>query len=934
MTEMEKKLVLFQALVVLYIPSSSSLGERRMCKNRQDPLKVHHSYAWNKSQVSALDYQQSYCKMRCRGNEKVMQYTPTCWDLECIPCHCERPACEYYGICCPDISVPFECQSVPHFDAPLQRKQRLPDTSEPPAVARRRSAPVLDCDTHPHMTGNNYLFIRSCKADYDVNQTVIDLCEMDRQPHEQTIETFIKAVDLERQIVYRNKFCAQCNHVTNFTSLPTMIRTDNFTTYYKAKSRDEMLQQVLLNTVEIDVVFPDNFTLLDCLILSVPKDNCRHLPTYSLADEDIFRACETNQQGNELVVYYREENTLQYPRTFTECGCQTEVFAYKPLPFSLLLDLSSRSRMPKTVHKSGSLMQASQCSFNEWSSLNGECFPLFCGPGKEFLKGKCTASISEIKGLSYRLRLWLQPLLSDKQQMYSLVQSDRFTKKTLNSLFNKIQEMIEDLSSEFRLDVEGIRDISSPMFLKFPTIFWMECLLFALKNISRNDFEMEILNRFMTGNISVQNFANVNLLVTPFQMLQIVHVKSQTVQNTINQSKPAYLHARYKSVNFFETIEYDYININHALVCRYVRFEPGQYQIDVRNNIIPLPPSVAITIDLNSSKILITDNADLNMVDIGQDGELNVCEDLLNSKLKMFKADVLEGTNRELAGTSLAEYIVSIACSSASILCLVLTLMTYILFSELRTEAGLNNMFLSSSLLLAQVSLMITSHIFRSSTMCTVLGVVTHFMWLWMFSWSFLCSYHMFQVFTSSTRRTSSLQDLFMAWKKILFSLTCPSAIILTTVVGSFLASGGKEIGYGRFSCYLNSTLLVGLTVAGPLSLVTIINVVFFTKVVHKIHSVRKLQSITKRKEQNTEWHIYVKLSSVTGAFWTVAIVAAALNNNILQLISIVLNGLQGVAILVSFICNKRVLLLYKQMTSSNRETTTEELRVEPITSR
>ncbi|KAI8794841.1 adhesion G protein-coupled receptor E4P, partial [Biomphalaria glabrata] len=97
---------------------------------------------------------------------------------------------------------------------------------------------------------------------------------------------------------------------------------------------------------------------------------------------------------------------------------------------------------------------------------------------------------------------------------------------------------------------------------------------------------------------------------------------------------------------------------------------------------------------------------------------------------------------------------------------------------------------------------------FRSSTMCTVLGVVTHFLWLWMFSWSFLCSYHMFQVFTSSTRRTSSLQDLFMAWKKILFSLTCPSAIILTTVVCSYLASAGKEIGYGRFSCFLNSTLL------------------------------------------------------------------------------------------------------------------------------
>ncbi|KAK7005149.1 adhesion G protein-coupled receptor E4P [Biomphalaria glabrata] len=403
-------------------------------------------------------------------------------------------------------------------------------------------------------------------------------------------------------------------------------------------------------------------------------------------------------------------------------------------------------------------------------------------------------------------------------------------------------------------------------------------------------------------------------------------VETSVAKNLINQSQTVYLHAEYKSESFITGLKVDYISVNHVLICRIVRFEPEQYQADVRDDV--LPPDFTVTIDLNGTKILITDNADLNMVDIGQDGELNVCEDLLNSKLKMFKDDVLEG-NRDLAGTSLAEYIVSIACSSASILCLVLTLMTYVLFSELRTEAGLNNMFLSSSLLLAQVCSIITPHIFRSSTMCTVLGVVTHFLWLWMFSWSFLCSYHMFQVFTSSTRKTSSLQDLFMAWKKILFSLTCPSVIILTTVICSYLASAGKEIGYGRFSCFLNSTLLVGLTVAWPLSLVTLTNVIFFTLALHKTHSIRNGMD-----ELNIECHIYVKLSSVTSAFWTVAILSAALDNNILRFISIVLNGLQGVAIFVSFICNKRVFLLYKQMISSNRKTTTEELGVESIQSK
>ncbi|KAI8794846.1 adhesion G protein-coupled receptor E4P [Biomphalaria glabrata] len=491
--------------------------------------------------------------------------------------------------------------------------------------------------------------------------------------------------------------------------------------------------------------------------------------------------------------------------------------------------------------------------------------------------------------------------------------------------------MLEEFSKGFSLAVRGLEDPTSIMFSKFPVIFWMECLLFAHNNISRNDLDFILLNRFLSANISVQNFAKVNLIVKPTQMLQRFDVEHTELQSLINQSRLLYLQTDYQNAIFYADIKYNFISVNHVLMCRFVRFEPEQYQADVRDDVIP--PDFTVTIDLNGTKILITDNADLNMVDIGQDGELNVCEDLLNSKLKMFKEDVLEGTNRDLAGTSLAEYIVSIACSSASILCLVLTLMTYVLFSELRTEAGLNNMFLSSSLLLAQVCLLITSHIFMPSLWCTVLGVVTHFLWLWMFSWSFLCSYHMFQVFSSNSIRTSSQQDRLKFWKKILFSMTCPTVIILTTVVCSYLASAGQEIGYGRFSCYLNSTLLVGLTLVWPLSLVTLTNVVFFIVAVHKIHGVLKLQSIFRKDEQNTEWHIYVKMSSVTGAFWTVAIIAAALDNTILKLISIVLNGLQGVAIFVSFICKKRVLLLYKQMKSFNGETTTEELRVEPIQS-
>ncbi|KAI8794844.1 hypothetical protein BgiMline_006710, partial [Biomphalaria glabrata] len=52
-----------------------------------------------------------------------------------------------------------------------------------------------------------------------------------------------------------------------FTSVPTTIQINNFITYYNAKSRDEMLQQVLQGDIEITPAFPENFTLLGCFFL-------------------------------------------------------------------------------------------------------------------------------------------------------------------------------------------------------------------------------------------------------------------------------------------------------------------------------------------------------------------------------------------------------------------------------------------------------------------------------------------------------------------------------------------------------------------------------------------------------------------------------------------------------------------------------------------
>ncbi|XP_059173702.1 uncharacterized protein LOC131954184 [Physella acuta] len=131
-------------------------------------------------------------------------------------------------------------------------------------------------------------------------------------------------------------------------------------------------------------------------------------------------------------------------------------------------------------------------------------------------------------------------------------------------------------------------------------------------------------------------------------------------------------------------------------------------------------------------------------------------------------------------------------------------------------------------------------------------------------------------------------------------------------MVWSIFESDGRQVGYGQWRCYLDSTLLVELTMIGPLALVTICNVTFFGVTVYKIQEVRGLQvSQLGRRDDVTNLYVYVKLSSMTGAFWLLAILAEASDNSVLRYVSILLNGCQGVLIFVSYICNTRVLRLY-----------------------
>ncbi|KAK7004078.1 adhesion G protein-coupled receptor E3, partial [Biomphalaria glabrata] len=246
------------------------------------------------------------------------------------------------------------------------------------------------------------------------------------------------------------------------------------------------------------------------------------------------------------------------------------------------------------------------------------------------------------------------------------------------------------------------------------------------------------------------------------------------------------------------------IILSSTLTCSFLTFQETNFTIEMN---IDNEVNITVTLDVGGTKLTISNMSDVNSMVVTGNNELNICIDILEKYVKKTRS---RGTNRPIDGVLyVCANVLTYICLSASELCLFITLITYIVFAELRTVPGINNIFLTLSLFMAQLALIAASNFPTPSALCTYTGIVTHFLWLWHFTWSFLCSLHMFRVFTSKVSSLSlrSVNVSNHVIKVMTFSLSVSVSIVALVIISSHLTS--KTIGYGKKSCYLDSAFLI-----------------------------------------------------------------------------------------------------------------------------
>ncbi|KAK0048650.1 adhesion G protein-coupled receptor L2 [Biomphalaria pfeifferi] len=293
-------------------------------------------------------------------------------------------------------------------------------------------------------------------------------------------------------------------------------------------------------------------------------------------------------------------------------------------------------------------------------------------------------------------------------------------------------------------------------------------------NEPRNVLERELMSEIFKPEAIVILSDENNLKLKPFFILLPLQFEDKIDELNSSHFNDTTLHINFNKTEE-DTLEnpyykyYQAARLNQLLICRHVRLDQSYFHLIIDDQ--ALPSNVTVVIYLGVTKIQITDNKDLIMLDIDAYGNLLVCVDLIDRKLKERDPDSEKLIDRKLKELKelkerdpdseklidrklkelkelkerdpdseklidrklkelkerepdseeprdnlceetrcLIENILTWICFIISIVCLLLTLLTYCMFPVLRTKAGVNNMFLSFSLLLAQVSLMFSAY--------------------------------------------------------------------------------------------------------------------------------------------------------------------------------------------------------------------------------
>ncbi|KAL9971179.1 hypothetical protein ACROYT_G023671 [Oculina patagonica] len=246
-----------------------------------------------------------------------------------------------------------------------------------------------------------------------------------------------------------------------------------------------------------------------------------------------------------------------------------------------------------------------------------------------------------------------------------------------------------------------------------------------------------------------------------------------------------------------------------------------------------------------------------------------------------FSGQVKEpGISYKIAKTPPPLHVLSLIGCILSMVSLVLLLMTYILFAELRNLPGKIIINLALSLLLYQ-SVFFSAAKTDDQDTCLAVAVLLHFFALSSFMWMNVMAYDVHRTFTNVSSIPANQQGDFKKrlMKYCAYAWGTPAIVVLICVTVDHVKKGiigyGECSGQGDEECFISQPQAILYSFVLPVTLLMIFNLYALGHtVIHIIKTRKRTQQVTNQQHGRSVAVICVKMASVMGVTWILGIAA------------------------------------------------------------
>ncbi|XP_041476891.1 uncharacterized protein LOC121425632 isoform X1 [Lytechinus variegatus] len=850
-------------------------------------------------------------------------------------CYCD-PVCFYFSDCCIDFFNECE-EDLADDDFSEATKGIYPSQF---SCVKPAGNPQFD---------DQYLMVSKCDERWNDEKTDMTKAKCESQAMDEDSLTFIPVVYMN-SITFKNIYCVLCNFKNDISRVtPWGIDATCLSAEFANTSRSNF------NNDQISGIIKNcywNFVNPFSSTAARRCDNARSTSCDVDQNNDtmvqLAEACESYKGvvsvynnphchlcynalvlNQNLDTIYLNMIYMKCPPSTTDKSIVEPIYPYPNYPISVLFDFSSVNNLPSHEQQ----LDLS-CGDNQiYDQYQNVCLNLSCPVGYSLMNSSCQRLPSNLSCLFEEG----VPVFIEMECMYAIENNsncnpDVHLPNTIISLFDKNYMTSSNLSvSNFQ--AEAIRNRSLTVCSQRLEIWGY---LQMNVDVSQENLDSVILSKNIQNHLGNATCSDMTLTISigcsnlketcPNVALHDDFVKSHddgTRQKFLIGEIAYYFKDSLYSIEYNITSAQTNSKREYLQVCKV----PSETCTLVSQN-------VSLFVDLgNGSYLYLPLNRTLtsnDYIEVGND-TIFVCSYVLNNN-----------NSSGFLNFSSAQSILSTIGLTLSVIALFLTFLSYLKFNLLRkATSNILIMSLCVTLIVAQLFILFGGLAALNSSICISFAIMGHYMWIAVFSHTTALAFDLQRRFGIAAKFGHTDEGASVLSRFLLFVWACP-VLVLGPCLGVYFT--GKtfqhfSLTYNTLTCWIGDGL-ANLYVFGiPVACFLIINIILFVMVVVGLHQMR-MSPVNKHKSKDSKLSsdllIYIKMSTLLGFTWVFGFIAAFAGVTALWYIFIILNSLQGVYIFIAFVCNQRVLILWKEscpcfgrlssMTSSKSRSTSSEM--------